>query len=93
MIIYLLFAQFLNPYISANILATDNYTDDYFATIYQLGIENDFCRRDFGWGIYVDYFYKKDYPLADPYFIKSGLPMEINAGGAGLQVKYLGIGT
>ncbi|MEO0122618.1 MAG: hypothetical protein ABIL69_01250 [candidate division WOR-3 bacterium] len=92
MIIYLLFAQFLNPYISANILATDDYTDDYFTTIYQIGIENDFYKKTFGGGIYVDYFYKKDYPFADPYFIKSGIPVVINAGGVGLQVKYFGIG-
>ncbi len=92
MIIHLFFVQILNPFISGSILAPDDYTDDYFTTIYQLGIENDFYRRDFGWGIYVDYFYKKDYPFADPYFIKSGIPMVINAGGVGLQVKYFGIG-
>lgn len=91
MIIYVIFSQILNPFLSANILAPDDYTDDYFVTIYQFGIENDFYRREFGWGGYVEYFYKKDYLFSDPYYITSGLPIAINAFGWGLQAKYLGM--
>lgn len=92
MITYFLFVQILNPFVSANLLAPDDHTDDYFGAIYQFEIENDFYRKDFGWGIYIDYFYKKEYPYADPYFIKSGIPIGIEAGGAGLQLKYLNMG-
>uniref|UniRef100_A0A7C4TFY8 Outer membrane protein beta-barrel domain-containing protein n=1 Tax=candidate division WOR-3 bacterium TaxID=2052148 RepID=A0A7C4TFY8_UNCW3 len=92
MIVFLIFTELINPYLSANLLAPDDYSDDYFSHIYQFSLENDFYRKDIGWGIYLDYFYKKDYPYSDPYFIKSGLPVGINAGGVGLQLKYLGIG-
>ncbi len=92
MFIYFLFYQAINPFLSVNILAPDDYTDDYFGAVYQFEIENDFYRKNFTWGIYFDYFYNKAYPYADPYFIKSGIPVGINAGGSGLQVKYLNLG-
>jgi hypothetical protein len=92
MVVFLIFAQLINPYLSADLLAPDDYTDDYFSYIYQFSLENDFYRKDIGWGIYLDYFYKRDYPYSDPYFIESGLPVGINAGGGGLQLKYMGLG-
>ncbi len=92
MVICLLLVQIINPFLSTNILAPDDYTDDYFRILYQFEIENDFYKENFGWGVYFDYFYKKEYPYADPYFINSGIPVGINAGGAGLQLKYLNLG-
>jgi len=84
----MLFSEFLNPCLSLNILAMDDYTDDYFSYLYQFELENDFSLKEIGWGAFIDYFYKENYPFSDPYFIKSGLPVEINVGGGGLQLKY-----
>lgn len=89
MIIYLLITSLLNPYVSANILATDEYTDDYLNHLYQFGIENRFSNKSLGWAIYIDYFYNSSYPLSNSYFIKSGLPVTLNALGTGIQLKYL----
>jgi|UniRef100_A0A7V3RGU9 hypothetical protein len=92
MIIFFTFIEIFNPYFSANFLAPDEYTDDYFSHIYQFSFGNDFYSKDIGWGIYFDYFYKRDYPYSDQFFIKSGLPFGINARGGGFQLKYLGFG-
>ncbi len=89
MIVFSLITSLLNPYVSANILATDEYTDDYLNHLYQFGIENRFSNKNLGWAIYIDYFYNSNYPLSNPYFIKSGLPVTLNALGTGIQLKYL----
>ncbi|MGB9721272.1 MAG: hypothetical protein ACPL28_07340 [bacterium] len=92
MMTYILFVQIINPFVSANLLAPDDYTDDYFVTIYQFELENDFYRKNVGAGIYIDYLCREEYPYSDPYFIKSGIPVGLSAVGAGLQFKYLDIG-
>ncbi|MCX7994458.1 MAG: hypothetical protein N3A65_01630 [candidate division WOR-3 bacterium] len=85
MIVSFFLLQSLNPYLSVNILIPDNYTDDYLGNIYQLGLENDFFQKMIGLGIYLDYFYKKEYPYDDLYFSNQVFPVLISAGG-GLQI-------
>ncbi len=91
MTVLLIFAGIFNPSLSLNMLAPDEYTDDYFYNIHQLEVVNDFYKENFSAGIYLDYFYKSSYQLSDPYFIRSGLPTKINALGTGLQAKIQAI--
>ncbi|MGQ9816945.1 MAG: hypothetical protein ACUVQ3_03205 [bacterium] len=89
MIFVVIFTGLLNPYISANVLATDDYTNDYLNNLYQFEMENRFSNKNLGWAGYLDYFYNRNYPFSNPYFIKSGIPITLKAWGAGLQLKYL----
>lgn len=89
MLLLILFTNLLNPYFSASVLATDDYTDDYLSYLYQFEIENRFSNKNLGWAGYLDYFYNRNYLFSDPYFIKSGIPVTLKAWGAGLQLKYL----
>lgn len=89
MMILVLFTSLLNPYLSANVLATDDYTDDYLSHLYQFEIENRFANKNLTWAGYLDYFYNRSYLFSDQYFIKSGIPVTLKAWGAGLQLKYL----
>lgn len=89
MLLFLFTTNLLNPYVSVNINATDDYTDYYLNHLYQFEIENRFSNKNLGWAGYLDYFYNSNYPFSNPYFIKSGIPVTLKAWGAGLQLKYL----
>lgn len=81
--------QILNPYLSLNVSAPDNYTDDNFSHFFQIGIENTFSRKKTNLGVFLDYFYTKESAFNDPYFINSGLALVLNALGTGIQLKFL----
>jgi len=80
--------QFMNPYLSFNIALPDDYTDFYFANFYQFELENSFGKEKVAPGVFFDFIYKSEYAYDDPYFINSGLPFVIKAGGGGMQLRY-----
>jgi len=87
MITILLLTQILNPSFSVGVLIPDNHTDNHFSHLYHFRLENSFTEAVIAPGIFIDFFYNSVHPYDDPYFINSGLPLILKAGGGGLQLK------
>ncbi len=76
-----------NPSLSVSMMLPDNSTSDSYQYMYNIEFANVFTSSDPAVGLFLDYFLKDEYMHYPDYFLDSGYPLTLRAGGGGVQLK------